>query len=94
MFLSIMFCFSVFGYISYTLFAENDEYFSTPVTSALTYLQVATLDQVGRVTILNYLKFGFFKSFGTMVASLAIFHTLFNINQAIIMQYVYQKKHN
>ena len=34
------------------------------------------------------------ESFGMMVASLAIFHTLFNINQAIIMQYVYRKRHN
>lgn len=29
-----------------------------------------------------------------MVFSLALFHTLFNFNQAIIMQYVYRKRHH
>lgn len=29
-----------------------------------------------------------------MILSLAIVHTLFNFNQAIVMQYVYRKRHH
>ena len=89
-----MFCFCFFGLMSHYFFSENEEYYKTPSHSTLTYLQVATLDQIGKIINKNLERYGFVKSFLTMLASLAILHILFNVNQALIMQYVYRKRHN
>lgn len=55
---------------------------------------MATLDNIGKISLQNYERFGFLRSFGMMAASLGIIHLLININQAIIMQYVYSKRHD
>lgn len=94
MFLSIALLFYVFGYISYNIFWENTKYFSSPIHSSVSLLQVSTFDGIGEIISRVSAVSGLFSSFTILCSTLTIFQILYNINQALILQYVHEKSIN
>ena len=89
MFLSITLLFYFFGYISYKVFWRNEHYFKSPIHASLSLLQVSTFDGMGQIVSKVASASGLAVSFGILTTTTAIFQILYNINQAVILQYVH-----
>lgn len=91
MFFSIALLLYFFGYISYNIFWKCQKYFKTPIHASISLLQVSTFDGIGQITTSTEAVSGLAVSFGILITTTAIFQILYNINQALIIQYAHEK---
>lgn len=88
MLISVAVCSYVFGGVAYMVYTRNNPYFNGRRLASLVFLQLATLDDLGKITKQNYADRSFFAAIATVAVVLFFAHCLFTTNTALVLAYI------